>query len=332
MATAGITPKRTLTGHYQKDNLFRVLSLDGGGAKGFYTLGVLKEIEALLGCPLYQCFDLVFGTSTGSIIAALIALGYEVDQIYELYTSRVPVVMKPKFPWQKSQALKDLADDIFGNKLFTDVKTGVGIVATKWAEEKPMIFKGDVEQAHGRKESFVPGFGCTISQAVQASCSAYPFFKRPKLRLSKGDRIELADGGYCANNPALYALADATVSLHKAHAIVRLVSVGVGVYPAPRKWSLRGVIGCLPSVRLLQKVLEINTQSMEQLRYILYKTVPTVRINDTFNKPEMAMDFMEYSRPKLDLIWQSGRGSFESREKELRQFLVNTPEGTHGDS
>lgn len=27
--------------------IFRVLSLDGGGAKGFYTLGALKEIEAL---------------------------------------------------------------------------------------------------------------------------------------------------------------------------------------------------------------------------------------------------------------------------------------------
>ncbi len=29
----------------------RVLTLDGGGAKGFYTLGVLKEIEAMLGVP-----------------------------------------------------------------------------------------------------------------------------------------------------------------------------------------------------------------------------------------------------------------------------------------
>jgi predicted acylesterase/phospholipase RssA len=48
----------------------RVLSLDGGGAKGFYTLGVLREIEAL-----WQSFDLIFGTSTGSIIAALLALG-----------------------------------------------------------------------------------------------------------------------------------------------------------------------------------------------------------------------------------------------------------------
>ena len=56
--------------------LLRVLTLDGGGAKGFYTLGVLKEIEAMVGCPLHQKFDLVFGTSTGAIIASLIALGH----------------------------------------------------------------------------------------------------------------------------------------------------------------------------------------------------------------------------------------------------------------
>ena len=56
--------------------LLRILALDGGGAKGFYTLGVLKEIEAMVGCPLHQKFDLVFGTSTGAIIASLIALGH----------------------------------------------------------------------------------------------------------------------------------------------------------------------------------------------------------------------------------------------------------------
>ena len=40
----------------------RVLSLDGGGAKGFYTLGALKEIEGLVGGKLCDRFDLVFGT------------------------------------------------------------------------------------------------------------------------------------------------------------------------------------------------------------------------------------------------------------------------------
>ena len=54
-----------------EQKLFRVLSLDGGGAKGFYTLGILREIEALIRCPLHERFDLIFGTSTGSIPASL---------------------------------------------------------------------------------------------------------------------------------------------------------------------------------------------------------------------------------------------------------------------
>ena len=71
----------------------RILALDGGGAKGFYTLGVLKEIEALVGMPLYQRFDLIFGTSTGAIIAALLALGHTVDSIHGLYQDHVPTVI-----------------------------------------------------------------------------------------------------------------------------------------------------------------------------------------------------------------------------------------------
>lgn len=55
--------------------VFRVLTLDGGGAKGFYTLGVLKEIEALVDGRLHEKFDLIFETSTGSIIAALLCVG-----------------------------------------------------------------------------------------------------------------------------------------------------------------------------------------------------------------------------------------------------------------
>jgi predicted acylesterase/phospholipase RssA len=33
------------------ESFCRILSLDGGGAKGFYTLGVLREIEAMVDCP-----------------------------------------------------------------------------------------------------------------------------------------------------------------------------------------------------------------------------------------------------------------------------------------
>src|SRR5580692_6386405 len=74
-------------------DLCRILSLDGGGAKGFYTLGVLKQVEGMLGGkPLCGHFDLIFGTSTGAIIAALLALGHSVAAILELYEKHVPEI------------------------------------------------------------------------------------------------------------------------------------------------------------------------------------------------------------------------------------------------
>jgi uncharacterized protein len=311
------------TTEYKADGICRVLALDGGGAKGFYTLGVLKEIEAMLGCPLYQRFDIVFGTSTGSIIASLIALGYSVDEIHALYKAHVPTVMKEQSPAAKSAALAKLSKEVFGDKTFGAVKTGIGVVSTRWLTERPMIFKGSVQQAHGRKGTFVPGFGVTIADAVQASCSAYPFFETKKVITAGGDLVELIDGGYCANNPTLYAIGDAVVALKKDHQDIRVVNVGVGVYPEPKAslkmWFAKKY---LISVRLLQKTLEINTQSMDQLRDILFKDIATIRISDTFERPEMATDLMEHNLVKLNILRQRGAESFASREAQLRALLL----------
>jgi uncharacterized protein len=219
---------------YSAERPCRILSLDGGGAKGFYTLGVLREIEGLVGCRLCEKFDLIFGTSTGAIVASLLALGHTVEEVHDLYKEYVPTIMQKKKPAEKSAALAALAQQVFAAKKFDAVQTGVGVVTTKWEIERPMIFKGSVAQAHGRIGTFVPGFGVTIGDAVQASCSAYPFFKRKIVTTAMGDHVELIDGGYCANNPTLYAIADALIALKVPRELIRVVSVGVGVYPEPK--------------------------------------------------------------------------------------------------
>jgi len=302
----------------------RVLALDGGGAKGFYTIGVLKELEALVGKPLCECFDLIFGTSTGAIIAALLVLGHSVQEVHALYKQHVPAVMRRRTPGGRSAALKHLASTVFGNRTFRDVKTGVGIVATHWKLEKPMIFKASVAQAHGRQSTFEPGFGCTIADAIRASCSAYPFFERTTLTTSKGDHVELFDGGYCANNPTLYALADALLALKHEPSNVRVVSLGVGVYPEPKRWH-SWLSKWFAPILLLQKTLNVNTSSMDQLRDILFRSVPTVRISDTFAEPTMATDLLEHDLVKLDMLYQRGGESFAKHERALRELMGFTP-------
>lgn len=303
---------------------FRVLSLDGGGAKGFYSLGVLREVEALAGKPLCEVFDLIFGTSTGSIIAALLAKGLKLKEIHELYCEYVPPIMRAKSKRGKSSALAEAGEKVFGETRFTDLKTGVGLVATKWELETPMIFKGSIGQAHGREGTFQPGFGCTVSDAVQASCSAFPFFERKVVHTANGDDIELIDGGYCANNPTLYAIADAIGPLGQAPESLRVLSVGVGNYPAPTASFLKTAYWYkyLLSVQLLQKTLEINTASMDQLRRIMFKHVRTVRVSETFEKPEMATDLFEHDMKKLNLLRQRGSETYGKLEPEIKDLLL----------
>ena len=301
----------------------RILSLDGGGAKGFYTLGVLNQLESSLGKkPLSGQFDLIFGTSTGAIIASLLALGKPVSEILELYKKYVPQIMSLRGADAKTAALEKLAKEVYGDLKFDSMKTGVGIVAARWVEEKPMIFKTDVNQAHGMHSTFLPGFGCKIADAVVASCSAYPIFNRKVLPFPEGGEVELIDGGYCANNPTLYAIADAVKALNMKNEQLRIVSIGVGNYPEPPRYWHNWLISRFFLVRLLHKTLGINTHSMEQLTSLLFKDVPIVRINDTYSTPDMAADLTEHNMQKLNILYQRGKESFGKHEDDLKILLA----------
>ncbi len=307
-----------------QQKIFRVLSLDGGGAKGFYTLGALKEIEALVQCRLCEKFDLIYGTSTGAIIAALLGIGRSVDEIEVLYREHVVTVMSRWFPSRKSAALESLAEQVFGQLKFDAFQTDMGIVGTRWNEERPIIFKTNRQQTFLGKETFEPGFGCTIGDAVVGSCSAFPFFKRKFVVTGRGEKIEVRDGGFVANNPTLYAIVDATESLGFPRADVRVVSIGVGEYPAPKlpAWSPRKWASKLSTMIFLQKTMEISTQSMDQLRKVMFRDVEAIRIHARYTQPEMATDMLEVNLDKLNLLWQRGRDSAREAEPDLRRFLT----------
>jgi len=311
-----------------RPELYRILSLDGGGAKGFYTLGVLAEIESLAGRPLHKCFDLIFGTSTGAIIAALLARGDSVEAVRNLYESHVPKIMKGHSTARRTSALHSVSRSVFGEDTCAIFKTGIGIVTTNWNDERPLIFKASVAQAHGSKASFDPFFGVLVADAIIASCSAYPFFDRHTVTKSNGDIVVLADGGFCANNPTLYAIADATLALKHSPQDLRVVSLGVGSYPAPTIWKRAGrvvrnwaLMRHVPGSDFLQKILGTNTRSMEVLDGILFRQVPTIRINDSFTEPEMATDLLEHDLSKLNRLVQKGRLSFGAHEAQLNSFL-----------
>ncbi|WP_353427269.1 patatin-like phospholipase family protein [Polynucleobacter sp. MWH-UH19D] len=299
--------------------LCKILSLDGGGSKGMYTLGVLSELEAALGDkPLGLHFDLIYGTSTGAIIATMLGLGKSVSEIVDQYRRLIPEIMSQKTSNGRTQKLELYANELFGHYTVSDLKVKLGIVASKWLEEKPMIFKSNLEQAHGMTASFKPGFGCSLADAVVSSCSAYPLFERKVVQADDGLTWELIDGGYIANNPTLFSISDAVGPLNYSEFDLRVVSVGVGDYIEPIKPWYQRMIFIWTLERLLKKTLNMNTRSMEQLTNLIFKNVPIVRINESSTKGALAVDLLESDIKKLNLLFQFGRDSFRKYEVALR--------------
>ena len=300
---------------------FYILSLDGGGSLGVYTLGVLAEIERTLERPLHEVFDLVYGVSTGSIIATMIALGDPVDPtIADRYFELAPDVLGPLLARNKTNALERHSQRIYGDKTFEDFKLDVGILVTHAEHDRPMVFKRKLNQPHIGPESFLSGEGLKISDAILASCAAHPFLKQKRIATPQLKERTALDGGFTANNPTLFAIADATGPLGVAREDIRILSVGTGSYPDSRKWTRRVIAGIRP-LKTYMTLSRTSSNTVDTLRELFFPDVRTLRINDSFTDRAYETDFMEHDPRKLKAIFGLGRKSFESAEAQVREFF-----------
>ncbi len=299
---------------------FRILSLDGGGSKGVYTLGILKQVEALVKKPLYKEFDLIYGTSTGSIIAALLGLGFSVDEVAEAYFGLIPKIMTRWTAGGRTEALKQEAWNLLGEKKFDEFLTNIGIVAINYELTKPMIFKSSINQAHGSHSTFQPGFGCPIAEAVIASSAAYPFFNKVKISTKNQGDVTLIDGGFIANNPTLLAIADAVQAFNTKEENIKVLSLGTGLFKERVPLKLK-LLGRFNYTKLFLKLLEANTTTIETLRIILFRDIPCVRINGTFLQDDFATNLLESNIDKLKKINALGKESFSHQEVQLKTIF-----------
>lgn len=241
----------------------KILALDGGGIRGALTLGYLKKMEDILKTKhpdkpdfrISDYFDLIGGTSTGAIIAALLTLGKTVDEIKLLYMELGNKIFGEKRNWwnpfetyQWLKANYDYSGMKEGLKFAMGkdttlgsekIKTGLCIVAKRADTNSiwPMINhpRGkyyDSEQ--GRNKDLL------LWKVVRASTAAPTYFAPQMMEVTEGQQAAFIDGGLSmANNPALTLLMVATLKGFPFHwpmgaENLLLVSVGTG-YPEYKK-------------------------------------------------------------------------------------------------
>jgi len=214
-------------------NKFKILSIDGGGARGIIPAHILKRIADEFEIDnFYEEFDLIVGTSTGSIIAAGLALGEPVEKIYDLYLNEAEEIFSDKNGFlnrffkgkclkseYKKEKLIELLKNVFKDKKMKDSKTKLMIPATDLTNGDVYIHKSNYD------EEFVRDTDTYIYKAVLSSCSAPTYFKPEKIR----ERYLLADGGLWANNPSLLAYTEAISRFEIEHENIRILSLGTGI-------------------------------------------------------------------------------------------------------
>ena len=305
--------------HLELTKPYYILSLDGGGSLGVYTLGVLIELEQVLTKPLHCTFDLVYGTSTGAIIASMIALGDAVERtIYDRYFEIAPDVMGKRCSRSRSASLYQHAKAIYKDRTFDDFLIDIGIVCTDLERGRPLVFKKSQNQAAGRRHRFRSGFGCTIAEAVTASCAARPFFQKQKLDMPDHGSRELIDGGFVANNPTLFALSDALVSLKIPPARIRILSIGTGSYPMRSGPMVKALKLFTPEILTLAAA---SSNTVATIRKLFFEHIQTLRVDTAFTDQQYKTNFLESKPRQLRKIFHLGRESFGDKESKFQELF-----------
>lgn len=187
---------------------FRILSIDGGGARGIIPARILHNIDNYLrqkdsSITLINQFDLITGTSTGGIIALGLSLGLEPSKIISLYEELIPKVFgKKRCSWFKSKydsnLLRESLEPYFENYNLSDLKADVIITSVSLQNSTPRLYKTDYfVRNKGREDEKI------IDIALSTSAAPTYFMAHTSKHSSN-----LIDGGMCANNPSMVALTD----------------------------------------------------------------------------------------------------------------------------
>jgi predicted acylesterase/phospholipase RssA len=215
-------------------------------------LEVLRYIEISCGRPIRDCFDLIVGTSVGAVLAGSIVAGKTIDEI-EAHFFRISSSLAKAAPSATSIATRL----VWGHVLDADgleehFRTAFGDIALSDLPESPrllvltadartvvphpfLIRSRPLPDAVAGRSQFASSSSMTLVDALRAASAAPTIFPAHVV-----NGIPLVDAGILANNPVLFALAEANL----LGSLDCIVSIGTGVetralHPTPQ----RGVLG-----------------------------------------------------------------------------------------
>lgn len=305
------------------DDVFRILSIDGGGIRGAFPAHILSCIKHRLGVSVEDHFDMIAGTSTGSIVAAAVAVKIDPDKVVALYREHGPSIFSRKKSFlpakyqpgiesiYKNENLKAVLQEIFGDIRLGEIPKPLLIPATDVGNGGVHVFKSAYQKDYHR-DGKVP-----LHQAVLASCSAPTYFNPTKV-----DEYLLADGGLWANNPSLAAVIDAQRRLSIELPDIRILSLGTGHaktcygMKGDREW---GLLNGWKGTEFISFLMSLQAQTTNNYLQLMLGNEQILRLDFDSDCPLPLDDCSALD----DLISNADR-IFTHNSSKIREFLTLT--------
>lgn len=333
----------------------RILALDGGGVRGLLSLGVLSQLEEELrrrsgdrDYRLSQYFDLIGGTSTGSIIATALAFGWEVSEVWATYRRLMPTVFGRTIgagifkPLYAEKPLARALKKFFGGETLEspNLETGLAIFAKRANSGSAWSFcnnpRWNFYDTLKPDDEFAPNHTFLLRSLVQASAAAPHYFRGvpmvikaddPKHRKETGGYF--VDGGVCGyNNPALELL---TMVRDPAYGFewplgadnIYMLSIGTGFAREPQAPKGPYVLQTVGALRTM-----INDVSLQQIAYL--QAMAEVDMPWWINLEKRHQESRPYLTPSALLRYQRVDVRIRSDVDHDGKLLPDTAEALRG--
>ncbi len=224
---------------------FRILALSGGGFRGLFTAGVLAGLEEhIYPKPIGQCFDLICGTSIGSIIAMAIGIEMPMKKIAAIIEDngkdifscgKIKDILCNKnnlcgklcllggmnlfSPKYSGDNLHEIVKSEFEDKTLADSKHPLLIPVVNYSNGKPRVFKAFCGSCLVSDKKLKMS---DVAMAASAAPLYFPVWKMPK---EYGSTIYV-DGALYANAPGLLGVHELVFNMKQDIDKVSLLSVG----------------------------------------------------------------------------------------------------------
>lgn len=295
----------------------KILSLDGGGIKGVFTLGVLSQFENFLGKPINHYFDLVVGTSTGGIIALGLGKGFSANNLLEFYTLLGKHIFSGNRLWNslkhwgfskyKNEVLKKCFREKFGETKLGESKIRLVIPSQNLDTGEVQLYK--TSHHENLREDYKLKMS-EIALATSAAPSYFPIFK-------SWNGLYLVDGGIYANNPIAIAAAEAVGILNWAPSNIIILSIGCTNEPVDiqfaKKYSLGRGYWAFNSLKLIMRGQ--SSAALGMATHLTNRNV--IRIDETVAKGKFSLDSVSGIENLKGLGYDKGKKEFQNIKEKI---------------